>query len=171
MMNPVGLPNVQPRGLGGVTAQAPVEQPGGGGGLMDTLGPLLVGAITTAALASLMTPPTAAALAPTLGAGILGTTGGAAAGGAASSLGGTLAAQGVSQQMAGTPQAPNNPNVAGIGMGPPKQLQGTQGLGGLLPSMPQQPQAQPQPQQQPQAQPQQGDSRAAAMMRGFGGLK
>jgi len=159
MANRVGMPNIQKRGLGHVSAQKQQPQQSSDQSWWETIVPLAVGAITTAALSSLLTPAGAAAVAgPTL----MGST---IAGSTAAGLGGTIAGQGAAVGMQDAPPGQVGAPVQAPGMGGPRPMQGQQQLSELV----QPPQGAMGPPQGAMAQPVRdgGVSQAGAMMRGF----
>ena len=159
---------MEARGLAAMRPQAPGEAPESGG-FMDYLVPLTVSAITTAALAALMTPAAgpgapaaAAALAPEL-------MGSAVAGQAAAGVGGATAGElsqdAMAMRLAG--------GVApGMGQPAPRpQVRQTSGMGGALQELTSGAPQQQMPQQLlPERDPEElRASRVGALMRGFGG--
>ena len=139
MANRVGMPNIQQKGLGHVTAQKEQPQQSSSSAWYETIVPLAVGAITTAALSSLLTP---------------------AGGGAV----GSFAGQMVGRAMQDAPPERVGAPVQNQGMGGPKPLGAQEQLQSLVqPEM-----GPPAPAQQVMPQPSDGGaSRAGAMMRGF----
>ena len=152
---------MEARGLAAMRAQSPGEAPESGG-FMDYLVPLTVGAITTAALASIMTPAGATAIAPKL-------MGSAVAGQASAGVGGAVAARGAGDLMA---QRLSPGQAPGPGIAPPRPaVRQTSGMGGALQELTAGAPRQQMPQQQlPERDPEeQRASRVGALMKGFGG--